>query len=218
MFTGIIEELGTVRRLEKSAAGASVVIAASQVLNGLKIGDSIAVSGPCLTVTAFDRESFTAFVMPETLTRSTLGELKPGHRVNLERALALGGRLGGHMVSGHIDAVVTLAGYKSQGEAMLLNFEAPQVLLRYIVPKGSVALDGVSLTVIEVEDNGFSVGVIPHTGRETTLGTKEVGAPLNLEVDLISKYVEKMLEPRLSGGEKQSGKITMDLLVEKGYL
>ncbi len=218
MFTGIIEELGTVRRLESSSDGASLVIAANRTLSDLKIGDSIAVSGPCLTVTAFNRDSFSAFVMPETLNKSTLGALKPGDRVNLERAMALGGRLGGHLVSGHIDAKVTLTRKNPQGGAILLSFETPQHLLRYIVPKGSVALDGVSLTVIEVEESSFSVGIIPHTGQETTLGTKDIGYPVNLEVDLIGKYVEKMLEPMISKGEQQGEKITMDLLIEKGYL
>lgn len=218
MFTGIIEELGTVRRLESSSDGASLVIAANRTLSDLKIGDSIAVSGPCLTVTAFNRDSFSAFVMPETLKKSTLGALKPGDRVNLERAMALGGRLGGHLVSGHIDAKVTLTRKNPQGGAILLSFETPQHLLRYIVPKGSVALDGVSLTVIEVEESSFSVGIIPHTGQETTLGTKDNGSPVNLEVDLIGKYVEKMLEPMISKGEQQGEKITMDLLIEKGYL
>ena len=218
MFTGIIEELGIVRRTQGSADGASIVIAAKEVLRDLKIGNSIAVSGPCLTVTAFDRDTFTAFVMPETLKRTTLGALKLGSMVNLERALALGGRLGGHMVSGHIDAVVTLTQNNPQGGAIILSFEASPELLRYIVPKGSVALDGVSLTVIDVEDSGFSVGIIPYTGQETTLGTRESGAAVNLEVDLIGKYVEKMLEPRLHKEEKGTKKITMDLLMEKGYL
>jgi riboflavin synthase len=218
LFTGIIEELGTVRRIQSSAEGASVVVAAKKVLKDLKVGDSIAVSGPCLTVTDFDRETFTAFVMPETLKRTTLGEHKAGSLVNLERALALGGRLGGHLVSGHIDTVVRLSRKTTQGGAIILSFEAPPELLRYIVPKGSVALDGVSLTVIDAAASGFSVGIIPHTGLETTLGSSEVGAAVNLEVDLIGKYVEKMLVPRLGIEERGSNKITMDLLMEKGYL
>jgi len=218
LFTGIIEELGTVRRIQSSSAGASIVIEAKVVLGGLKNGDSIAVSGPCLTVTAFNRDTFTAFVMPETLKRTTLGGLKAGQRVNLERAMALGGRLGGHLVSGHIDAVVTLTQNKPQGGATLLSFEAAPELLRYIVPKGSVALDGASLTVIDVKASGFSVGIIPYTGQETTLGTGEIGAAVNLEVDMIGKYVEKMLELRLSNDGNGTNKITMDLLMEKGYL
>ncbi len=218
MFTGIIEELGTVRRIQSSSAGASIVIEAKVVLGGLKNGDSIAVSGPCLTVTAFNSDTFTAFVMPETLKRTTLGGLKAGQRVNLERAMALGGRLGGHLVSGHIDAVVTLTQNKPQGGATLLSFEAAPELLRYIVPKGSVALDGASLTVIDVIASGFSVGIIPYTGQETTLGAREIGAAVNLEVDMIGKYVEKMLEPRLSNDGNGTNKITMDLLMEKGYL
>jgi len=218
LFTGIIEELGTVRRIQSSSAGASIVIEAKVVLGGLKNGDSIAVSGPCLTVTAFNSDTFTAFVMPETLKRTTLGSLKAGQRVNLERAMALGGRLGGHLVSGHIDAVVTLTQNKPQGGATLLSFEAAPELLRYIVPKGSVALDGASLTVIDVKASGFSVGIIPYTGQETTLGTGEIGAAVNLEVDMIGKYVEKMLELRLSNDGNGTNKITMDLLMEKGYL
>ncbi len=218
MFTGIIEELGAVRRIQNSADGASVVIAAKKILEGLSIGDSIAVSGPCLTVTGFDRDTFTAFVMPETLKKTTLGGLKAGYAVNLERALALGGRLGGHLVAGHIDAVVTITQKTPRGRAMLLSFETPPRLMRYIVPKGSVALDGVSLTVIDAEDTGFSVGIIPHTGQETTLGSREVGEAINLEVDLVGKYIEKMLEPRFHNGGKETSKITMGFLSEKGYL
>lgn len=218
LFTGIIEEVGIVRRLDRATAGAAIVIAAGKVTPGLKIGDSIAVNGPCLTVTAFDRESLTAFVMPETLRRSTLGELKPGQKVNLERALALGDRLGGHLVSGHIDGVATLLKREPEGAATLLTFNAPEQHLRYIVPKGSVALDGVSLTVIAVNAASFSVGIIPHTGQETTLGTTEIGSPVNLEVDLIGKYVERMLQPRVGGLESKGETLTMELLAEKGYL
>jgi len=218
LFTGLIEEMGTVRRLSVTSKGADLVVKASKVLGGIEIGDSVAVSGPCLTVTAFDRESFTVFAMPETLKKSTLGTLAAGHKVNLERAMTLGGRLGGHLVSGHIDAVVTLRERKPQGEAILLYFDASEKLLRYVVPKGSIALDGVSLTVIDLDKGGFSVGLIPHTSGETTLGYKEVGESVNLEVDLIGKYVEKMLEPRLvnSGGNKET--LTISLLQEKGYL
>jgi riboflavin synthase len=218
MFTGLIEELGIVRRINSSGSGSGLVINANKVLSDLKVGDSIAVSGPCLTVTAFDRDSFTAWVMPETLEKTNLLSLSAGHSVNLERAMALGSRLGGHMVSGHIDAVVKLTERKKQGDAVLLSFDAPGHLLRYIVPKGSVALDGVSLTVIDVGETGFSVGMIPHTASQTTLGQKKSGSLINLEIDLIAKYVEKMLMPRLESGDAEKKSISMSFLQEKGYL
>lgn len=217
MFTGIIEEMGILHRVSSSSGGFSMVIGARKVLSDLKKGDSIAVSGPCLTVTALNSTGFTAWAMPETLQKTNLGHYSAGRRVNLERALALGERLGGHMVSGHIDAVVELTGTEAQGGAMLISFTAPKELLRYIVAKGSVALDGVSLTVIEVDDHGFKVGLIPHTAAQTTLAGEKIGASINLEVDLIGKYVEKMLMPRLEG-QRGGDNITMDLLMQKGYL
>jgi len=218
LFTGIIEEVGTIRRISKSADGAGLVIGAGEVLSDLKVGDSIAVSGPCLTVTALERNGFTAWAMPETLKKTTLNTAGAGDRINLERALALGGRLGGHLVSGHIDAVVTVGRRSLEGGAILLYFETPGHLLRYIIPKGSVALDGVSLTVIDLDSSGFSVGLIPHTAGQTTLGQKEPGEAVNLEVDLIGKYVEKILQPYRGENAKQKKSITMSLLQEKGYL
>lgn len=220
MFTGLIEEQGVVRRIKISPTGTELVIGARKVLEGLKIGDSIAVSGPCLTVTAINKDTFTAWVMPETLSRTNLQKLTAGRKVNLERAAALGDRLGGHMVSGHIDAVVTLSNCRSEGEALICSFDIPPELLRYIVSKGSVALEGVSLTVVEVADNDsrFSVGLIPHTAAQTTLGAKKIGDTVNLEVDLIGKYVEKMLAPRLEGKEGQEKKITISMLEENGYI
>jgi len=194
------------------------VIGAGEVLSDLKVGDSIAVSGPCLTVTALERDGFTAWAMPETLKKTTLDTAAAGDRINLERALALGGRLGGHLVSGHIDAVVTVARRSLEGGAVLLYFETPGHLLRYVIPKGSAALDGVSLTVIDVDSSGFSVGLIPHTAGQTTLGQKEPGEAVNLEVDLIGKYVEKMLQPHRGENVNQKKSITMSLLQEKGYL
>lgn len=217
MFTGLIEELGILHRVSNSSEGASLVIGAQKVLSDLKKGDSIAVSGPCLTVTALNNTGFTAWAMPETLQKTNLGNYSANRRVNLERALALGERLGGHMVSGHIDAVVELTGKEPQGGAILLSFTAPRELLRYIVAKGSVALDGVSLTVIEVDDHGFKVGLIPLTASQTTLAGEKLGASINLEVDLIGKYVEKLLMPRLER-QKSEGNITMELLMQKGYL
>lgn len=218
MFTGLIEELGIIRRISGSGDGTGLVIGAREVLSDLKIGDSVAVSGPCLTVTDVGRDSFTAWAMPETIKRTNLSSLSVGQKVNLERAMTLGGRMGGHLVSGHIDAVVTLTGRQTQGGAILLSFTAPGSMLRYIVTKGSVALDGVSLTVVAVDETGFSVGLIPHTTAQTTLGQKESGSLINLEVDLIAKYVEKMLEPRLDGTDDHKEAITMATLQEKGYL
>ncbi len=218
MFTGLIEETGVIRGINRSAEGANLVIAAQTVLSDLKIGDSVAVSGPCLTVTAKAGGSFTAWVMPETLNKTNLKDLVVGSAVNLERALVLGSRLGGHMVSGHIDAAVKLTGRQREGGAILLHFKAPVSLLRYIVAKGSVALEGVSLTVAAVNEGGFSVGVIPHTAEQTTIGAKNIGDSFNLEVDIIGKYVEKMLQPVVEAGEEKSSGITLSLLQEKGYL
>lgn len=218
MFTGLIEEIGVLRRVSGSADGASLLIGARKVLSDLKTGDSIAVSGPCLTVTAIGRDDFTAWVMPETLKKTNLYHMSAGQKVNLERAMSLGDRLGGHLVSGHIDAVINLTGRLPQGGAILLSFKAPENLLRYIVPKGSVALDGVSLTVIDVDQTGFTVGLIPHTAAQTTLAQMEIGSPVNLEVDLIGKYVEKMVVPIMEGADNKKEKITISLLQEKGYL
>lgn len=220
MFTGLVEEAGIVRTVSASADGAALSIEAKLVLGGLNTGDSIAVNGSCLSVTAFSERGFTAFAMTETLRKTTLGSLKTGDRVHLERALALGSRLGGHLVSGHIDAVATLSGKKNEGSAVLLEFKCPPSLMAYIVPKGSVALDGVSLTVIESADDSFSVGIIPHTAGATTLAGKKIGARVNLEVDMIAKYVESMLKHRFSAPQtaEKTDAITMNLLQEKGYL
>jgi len=218
LFTGLIEETGLIRDISSSGDGTALVIGADKVLSDLKTGDSIAVSGPCLTVTALGKSTFTAWAMPETLKKTNLNTLAAGHRVNLERAITLNDRLGGHLVSGHIDDVVILIGRKKQGGAFLLTFESNPDLLRFIVPKGSVALDGISLTVVEVGKNTFSVGLIPLTASVTTLGQREVGSVINLEVDIIGKYVEKMLKPHYNSNDNAKETITMSLLQEKGYL
>ena len=221
MFTGLVEEIGTVLAISASKEGAELAIGAKTVLSGLKIGDSIAVDGPCLSVTSFNQRGFSAFAMAETLKKTTLGELKAGDKVHLERALALGGRLGGHLVSGHIDTVVTVSGRRSQGSAVLLEISCPRELLAYIVPKGSVAINGVSLTVIETSPGGFSVGLIPQTLATTTLGALKIGAKINLEADLIGKYVENILQYRFGAPQeaaKKDDNITMNLLQEKGFL
>ncbi len=217
MFTGIVEEMGRLKAREGSARGATLVIAAQKVLEGLKIGDSIAVNGVCLTATSFDRSSFTAQVMPETLRKTDLESLSPGQPVNLERALALGDRLGGHLVSGHVDGTGILSWRRPEGNAVIVFIQASPELLRYIIPKGSVAVDGVSLTVASVDRKGFSVSLIPHTAAVTTLGQKQPGAVVNIETDLIGKYVEKLLQPYRAAEAPPGEKITMAMLRENGF-
>jgi riboflavin synthase, alpha subunit len=190
MFTGLIEEQGRVLTLPRNG---KLSLAASKVTEGLALGDSIAVNGVCLTVSAFSGQRFTADVMPETLHRSNLGELRTGSLVNLERALPATGRFGGHFVSGHIDGVGSLLSVRPEGNALIFSIRAAPELLRGIVEKGSVAIDGISLTVVEVTETLFSVSVIPHTAAVTTLSGKRPGDRLNLETDMIGKYVLRAL-------------------------
>ena len=190
MFTGIIEEMGTVRRLDRTPISCQLTIAATLVLQGTQIGDSIAVNGVCLTVTDLQKDAFTADVMPETLRRSSLGILRSGSSVNLERAMAANGRFGGH-----IDGTGTIASKVPEGNAQIVTISAAPNLLRYIVEKGSIAIDGISLTVASVTKSSFSVSLIPHTGACTTLLSKRPGDPVNLETDVIGKYVEKLMQP-----------------------
>jgi len=218
LFTGIIEEKGRLVSRAGSPGGVELSIKARRVLEGTRVGDSIAVNGVCLTVTGLGRDLFTARVMPETLRKTNLYRLPPGSPVNLERALALGDRLGGHLVSGHIDGVGRISRKRAEGIALVYTVQAPAPLLRYIIPKGSVAVDGVSLTVIDVEEGGFSFSLIPHTARETTLGELEVGAEVNLETDLIGKYVEKLLQPMASQEEAKERGITVEYLLQNGFL
>ena len=217
MFTGIIEEIGTVRRIERGAAGARLTIGAKAVLEGTKIGDSIATNGVCLTVVSMTADSFSADVMAESLRRSGLGQLQSGSPVNLERAMAANGRFGGHIVSGHIDGTGTIASQKREDNAVWVTVHAPAALLRYIVEKGSIAIDGVSLTVAALDETGFSVSIIPHTGSETILLGKKPGETVNLECDVIGKYVEKLLTPYdKDEGTAKSG-ITMEFLAQHGF-
>ena len=190
MFTGLIEEQGRVLTPPRNG---KLSLAASKVTAGLALGDSIAVNGVCLTVSAFSGQRFTADVMPETLHRSNLGELRIGSLVNLERALPATGRFGGHFVSGHIDGVGSLLSVRPEGNALIFSIRAAPELLRGIVEKGSVAIDGISLTVVEVTETLFSVSVIPHTAAVTTLAGKRSGDRLNLETDMIGKYVLRAL-------------------------
>jgi riboflavin synthase len=218
VFTGIVEEMGRLKARDGSAQGANLIITAGKVLEGLKLGDSMAVNGVCLTVTGFDRSTFTAQVMPETLRKTDLSALAPGQPVNLERALALGERLGGHMVSGHADGTGTLAWRRPEGNAVIIFIRAAQTLLRYIIPRGSVAVDGISLTVAMMDQSGFSVSLIPHTAAVSTLGQKQPGDIVNIETDMIGKYVERFLQPYRAGQEGNEGKITAALLQENGYI
>jgi len=226
LFTGIIEELGTLRQITRGSASARLKIEARRVLEGTRAGDSIAVNGVCLTVTALDKSSFVADVMAETLAKTNLGQLTPGGRVNLERALRLGSRLGGHLVSGHIDGVGTIIRREPHDIATLLTVGAPAGVLRYIIKKGSVAIDGISLTVINFNDSSFQVSLIPHTAALTTLGFKRPGDTVNLEADLIGKYVERLLLRREAGGAGESvedggsekGGLSLKFLAEHGFI
>lgn len=217
MFTGIIEEIGTVRRIERGAAGARLTIAAKTVLGGTKLGDSIATNGVCLTVVAMTADSFSADVMAESLRRSSLGALQSGSPVNLERAMPLNGRFGGHIISGHIDGTGTIASQKREDNAVWLTVHTSPSLLRYIVEKGSIAIDGVSLTVAAVDQTGFSVSIIPHTGAQTILLDKKPGETVNLECDVIGKYVEKLLTPYSPAEKSASSSITMEFLAQHGF-
>jgi riboflavin synthase len=198
VFTGLVEEVARVRAIEPRAESVRIRLEARRILEGMQLGDSVAVNGVCLTVVAFDAVSFTADAVAETLRRSNLGRLRPGSRVNVERALRLGDRLGGHIVAGHIDAVGTLAAKQQEGVATVLTITAPPEVLRYVVEKGSICVDGVSLTVMDVGARSFRVSIIPHTGAQTTLLEAEVGQEMNLEVDVIAKYVEKLVHPHRS--------------------
>lgn len=216
MFTGIIEEVGALERL----AGGEIAIRAKKVLEDVALGDSIAVNGICLTVTRFDAAHFTADVMPETIRRTSLAELRRGSRVNLERALTLKSRLGGHIVSGHIDGAGTIAAMREEGNAILLTVRASADILRYIVEKGSVALDGISLTVASVSAADFTVSLIPHTREITNLREKSVGSRLNIETDILGKYVEKLFPGGCAQGSaapKGKDGITMDFLRQQGF-
>ncbi len=207
MFTGIVEEIDLVRSVQRDA----LTIQASKVLEGTRVGDSISVNGVCLTVVALDASSFKVNVMPETLKRTNLGGLRPGDTVNLERALALGGRLGGHLVQGHVDATGKLLSVAPVEKAILARYSVPAELMHYIVPKGFIAVDGVSLTVTEVDASSFSVSLVEITQETTNLGRHRPGDLVNLEVDILAKYVERMLETRKTG-------ISQEFLLEHGFI
>lgn len=216
MFTGIIEELGTIRGVSLTKDGGELQIAATTVLGGTKLGDSIAVNGTCLTVTKLEKDGFTAFVMAESLRRTNLGSLKRGSVVHLERAMAADGRFGGHMVTGHIDGQGTFLSQKPEGQAVVLTIGADPEILSGIVEKGSIAIDGTSLTVMDVGKDSFRVGIIPHTGGHTSLLDRPKGYACNLETDVIGKYIQKFLAKNTESTPKKST-LTMDFLRENGF-
>jgi len=218
MFTGIVEELGEVRALSRGSRSAKIKIAARTVLEGTKPGDSIAVNGTCLTVTELETDWFLADVMAETLDRTNLGELAPGSRVNLERALTLNTRLGGHLVSGHVDGVGTIVAQERLDIALLTTIQAPPTVLRYIIEKGSIAVDGISLTIVSLTDNGFQVSLIPETVKRTTLGFKKTGDRVNLEGDIIGKYIERLLQFTGREPASQKGSLDLEFLARHGFL
>jgi len=207
VFTGIVEEVGRVI----SARSGKLVIAASDVIAGMERGASIAVNGVCLTVTNFDNSSFSVDIMPETLKRTNLGLLYAGEGVNLERPLPLGGRLGGHLVQGHVDDTGRVTSITREGEAVLIRFEAPPEVMYYIVEKGFIAVDGVSLTIVAKDTGSFGVSVVDYTLKHTNLGSRRVGDLVNLEVDIIAKYVKQFSQTPSSG-------VTLEFLSEHGFL
>lgn len=218
MFTGIIETVGTVKRIARGARSASLEIEAPQILDDVEVGDSIATNGVCLTATSVTARTFTADVMHETLERSSLGTLTAGSHVNLERAMAANGRFGGHFVSGHIDATGTIARIERDDTAIWYTIDADPDVLRYVVEKGSIAIDGISLTVARVTEASLSVSTIPHTNQQTTLPERACGDVVNLECDVIAKYTEKLLGlAPATGTAEQGSAITMEFLAKNGF-
>lgn len=229
MFTGIIEEKGKIANIKKGAASSILTIQGDVIFSDLKLGDSVAVNGVCLTASSISGNTFTADVMHETLDRSGLGKLRQGSSVNLERAMAAEGRFGGHIVSGHIDGTGTIKDIRRDDNAVWYTIDAPSAIMKYIVEKGSITIDGISLTVAAVGSTSFKVSIIPHTASVTTLGERKTGDSVNLENDIIGKYVEKLLVSGASGASikgspytgrennDNSGGLTMEFLRENGF-
>lgn len=218
MFTGLVAELGTVQNLVRQGNSYHLTVAAKKVMDNLKIGDSVAVNGCCLTVVRMDDGGFTADVMPETVRLTNIGGLAAGSKVNLERTLRLCDGLDGHIVSGHVEGLGTIVGQRPEGIAVVTTIGCSSDLLKYIIKKGSIAIDGISLTVTEVTENSFSVSLIPHTAKMTTLGFKKVGDKVNLETDIIGKYVERMLGFNQAKEPKADAGFSRDFLAENGFL
>jgi riboflavin synthase len=213
MFSGIIEEIGTVRRLERRGNSATLEVTARQVLEGTRLGDSIAINGACLTVTALVEKSFTVDLAPETLRRTNLGQLRPGAHVNLERSLSVGDRIGGHFVQGHVDNFGSVRALRPESDAVIATFAAPIEVMRYVVPKGFIAVDGMSLTVVDRLPEGFTVSFIPYTLAHTIAGHYQVGGVVNLEADILGKYVERFLL-----GRERETTLDREFLLQHGFL
>jgi riboflavin synthase len=216
MFSGIVAEVGTMKAVEGGGDAVSLTIEASPVFADVAIGESIAVNGVCLTAVQRQGSTFAVDVSPETLRATNLGELRPGDGVNLERSLCLNDRIGGHLVSGHVDGVGTILDKRPEGNAIHYDIQVPEGLMRYLVPKGSIAIDGISLTVVGCFSTSFQITIIPHTAAVTTIGRKGIGATVNLECDMIGKYVERVLQVRLEGEGAEAGELQLALLRRHG--
>lgn len=219
MFTGIVEEIGTLAEIKGGKLASQLTIRAKKVLEDVNLGDSISVNGVCLTVTSFNHHQFTVDVMPETLKKTSLSQLLHKDPVNLERAMAMGKRFGGHIVSGHVDGTGKVISRESYANAVLFRIETSADLLKYMVPRGSITVDGVSLTIVDVWDRGFSISLIPHTLAHTSMRERKSGDRVNLECDMIGKYVERLLLfPSASPQEARERKIDVDYLQLHGFL
>lgn len=216
MFTGIVEEIGKVQRITQSGEALRLVIEGKKVLEDVKLGDSISVSGVCLTVTDYTSSTFAVDVMPETYHSTTLSELKTGSSVNLERAMAANGRFGGHFVTGHVDGTGIILRKEKKDNAVYVDIEVPPSGTVYTMLKGSIAIDGTSLTIFGIKDNVITVSLIPHTYNETVLGIKEPGAKVNIEFDMLAKYIHSLMERK--NGQDKNSKVTLDLLRENGFM
>ena len=214
MFTGIIEEIGSIKQIQRKPQGGTLAVAASHVLTDSKVGDSIAIDGACLTMTQVDETGFKVDISAETLRRTTLGERKLGDAVNLERPLQLGDRLDGHLVLGHVDDVGTISGWQDEGDSSLMRVSVSSEVMRYVVYKGSICVDGVSLTIANLYEDSFEIALIPHTKAITTLGVKRVGDRTNIEVDILGRYIERLL----TNSSKKSDSIDLAFLAEHGYM
>ncbi|MEA4973908.1 Riboflavin synthase [bioreactor metagenome] len=216
MFTGIVEEIGKIIKVERGVKSSKLTIGGNKIFSDLKLGDSVAVNGVCLTVTSFSKGVFTADVMNETLSRSNLGTLKQGSAANLERAMIADGRFGGHIVSGHIDGTGVITQIKQDDIAIWYTVSTDNKVMKYIIEKGSVAIDGISLTVAKVTEGDFSVSLIPHTAKETVLGLKKIGDTVNLENDVVGKYIEHFLNFKNEPDKKSLG-ISKEFLLKAGF-